>query len=210
MRPDDGNRAPRTDEDAPTPRVAGTSHPGSDLNRTSIGIGVAVLLVLGGVSFFLVSRGPDSGGPLEPPNVTSLETIPADVGDRVSYGFPLFGNQGPGSVILKEVVLDVPDGLRLLGVGVQVASENGSFLGSERSYPPDGYRLHPVRGWRVPPSLHSPVGIVVGLVAEREGRFLVPSVELWYEADGEEYLDTYQTGVLICAPARPVASCHAP
>jgi hypothetical protein len=179
----------------------------------AVAAAIAATLLLVAVALVVWAPwGPRSGGPLAlPDDLVTEQKIPADVGEHISYGFPLPENLGSTVAILQQVVVpNVPSGLRFLGAGVQLAEENGSFLGSERSFPPDEFVLHPVSGWRVPPGDRHGVGLVLGFVAERGGEFVVPEVEVTYQVGRRDYIATYPFSVVVCAPNAPVGTCGAP
>jgi hypothetical protein len=166
-------------------------------------VGAIVVAAVAGAWVWRSTRASEPQGPLAPPaGSRSIELIPADLGERVSFGVLLPPNAGGDPVTLESVNVDLPDGMSLIGSSVQVASENGHFVSSARGYPPAGIEVHPVHGFTI--SGHenqSSTGLLLGVTAERTGVLSLPNVSLMYSVAGHSYVADYEQGATLCVPA---------
>ena len=137
-------------------------------------------------------------GPLAPPEGISTGTgLPADVGDRLSFGIESGVYQGGGTLVVDSIEPDrVPDGLRILGYGLLPPSHGG--VGAVRSFPPGRVDLAPVDGAMV--TNGEGIRIVVGVEPLERGIFVIPGFTVHYHSGIHRYAAHYDQAIVVCAP----------
>lgn len=168
-------------------------------------VGAALLALAAGI-LSASSRGVSPGPLAAPAGTSSVITVPANVGDRLSLGVDTPNYLGSDPAVLEALVPDhVPGGLRILGFRAIMWGEGG--MGAERAFPPRSsplrglahYRLRPVRGFVVKSGRGA--ALVVGLEPVRTGVFTVPGFTLVYRIGARWYAARYEQALKVCAPS---------
>jgi hypothetical protein len=175
---------------------------------------MAVLLVACG-------GGSAPSAPLASGAVTS-EAIGVATGSPATWAGVVLVNRGTAPLTLSAVEpVSLDAGLKVAGVEVRVLGPDGDALGdpnpsvSGPGYPPE-HRGVPVAGTVlapvVPADERPQAEVLVGLVADRPGRYVLRGLRIRYTVGGAEQEGTLAHAVAICAtdPDDQAGTCEPP
>ena len=144
------------------------------------------------------------------PGALSTVGAPAPVGVPLSFGSLVLGNMTDRPITISSVgVAEADPGLTVVGVTVASGQERKAIaVGVLPGYPSD----NPGADYRDPPVIIDPVGgasprgvdIVVGLQANRPGRWRARGIEVTYEWRGRQYVTTFANTLVVCADQGPL------
>jgi hypothetical protein len=168
-----------------------------------VGAATAVAVVVAG-------RGSESGGPLDCNDCGSVaSSVPADVGEKGTYGIIVLRNRGAEAAELDRLEYrGLTPGLQMLpALALRLGDRSGGGLatGLSLSFPPAGTKglAGRLRGFRVAPHRtgRDDVELLLGFLPRRKGVLSYRSVEIHYRVGNRRYVTTYHVGLKICVPA---------
>jgi hypothetical protein len=158
----------------------------------------------GGESGTGETAGVREGGQLADPDNSSATSAPVPLGEPYSWGGTVLANAGDEVATIERIeLLDVPNGMRL--IGMYALDSSGSGIGIAKGYEPDGRPEVP--GLRIGPD--KGYDIVVGLEITKPGRFAVPATRIHYRAGEQRYQTVMSHAIQLCGPAKDyINSCE--
>jgi len=154
----------------------------------------------------------ERGGPLACPRCQGDGSVPAGVGEAVTWDAANLENHGKLPAVLERVVyLHRAPGTLLLGPVVA----RDSHIGLVKGFPPrlPAGKLHVLAGYEVPRfhRVSDDVDVLVGVSPLRKGSFSYSGLELYYRVGRKHYVTTFDEGVRVCAPRSvPTSRCRPP
>ena len=137
------------------------------------------------------------GGPLADPDNASAISAPVPLGKPYSWGLTALTNAGDEVATIERIeLLDIPDGMRV--IGVYALDSSGSGIGIGKGYEPDGRPEFP--GLRIGPD--KGYDIVVGLEITKPGRFAIPATRIHYRVGEQRYQTVMSHAIQLCGPAK--------
>jgi hypothetical protein len=137
------------------------------------------------------------GGPLADPDNASATYAPVPLGKPYSWGATTLANAGDEAATIERIeLLDVPEGMRVMGMYALDSSESGIGIG--KGYQPDGRPTF--RGLTIEPG--EGYDIVVGLEITKPGRFAIPASRIHYRIGEQRYQTVMSHAIQLCGPAK--------
>lgn len=137
------------------------------------------------------------GGPLADPDNASATSAPVPLGQPYSWGLTALANAGDEVATIERIELvDVPEGMRVIGMYALDSSESGIGIGED--YKPDGRPELP--GLRIGPD--KGYDIIVGLEITKPGRFAIPATRIHYRVGEQRYQTVMSHAIQLCGPAK--------
>ena len=137
------------------------------------------------------------GGPLagQAAGGATASGAPVALDKPYSWGESSIINETDEPVTIERLeLLEVPEGLRVLGMYALPGEETG--IGMAEGYDPDSWPQIP--GLVIPPG--ETYEFIAGFELDKPGRFLIPGVRIYYRAGGERYVVTLNRAVRWCGP----------
>jgi hypothetical protein len=144
---------------------------------------------------------PEVGGPLNV-MVGTAEAARMRSGSSVTFGVSLHNESDSVPVLDSVRLIGLDPGLRVVGAGVMTTEDGG--IGIVRGYPPGGRLVHPLSGAPIANTTSLPAQALIGVIADRPGRYDVAGVEIAYHVGTHRYLAVILQGFSVCASARGV------
>lgn len=170
-----------------------------------IAVGLVAFATVAILVFTLGGEGYADNGPLYSPDGDEA-TLTIHPGGHMTWGQPIYFNRSGSAIELVSArPASIDRGLRILGV--QAASrERQGAVGVVAGYPAEGITGRPVSEVRVAPE-SSPEGkdgveFLVGLTADKPGRYVVRGLEVTYEQDGARFRETMPDSLSVCVVPR--------
>jgi hypothetical protein len=144
------------------------------------------------------------GGPLNV-NVGTIEGSHLRAGSTVTFGIFLHNDTDSIAVLDSVRLIELDPGLRIVGEGVMTTEEGG--IGIMRGYPPGGVLVHPLAGAPIANSTSLPAEALIGVAADKPGRYDVAGVEVSYHVGTQPYRAVILEGFSVCASDSAEPSC---
>lgn len=138
------------------------------------------------------------GGPLAEPKAFGSAALRGglDPGEPLSVGQYILENTGSGPVRVDRLWLVEPTpGLRLVGA----YASHESHVGARRGYGPPRSASHPV-GLEVPPGRDAAYVVVIGVQADKPGRYVTDGLRVAYHRGGRRWETTLRQSIVLCVP----------
>jgi hypothetical protein len=137
---------------------------------------------------------PQIGGPLGV-EAGTIEGANRSIGTRVTFGIFL-ENQTSSVATLDGIrLIGSQPGLRIVGEGVT----RSGWVGAVDGYPPPRLIVEPVSGAPIANTTSHPTQLLIGVIADRPGRYDVAGVEVSYHVASQPYRAVILQGFSLCA-----------
>jgi hypothetical protein len=142
-----------------------------------------------------------TGGPLAGPGNASATSAPVPLGKPYSWGGTTLVNKGDEAVTIERVeLLEVPEGMRVIGMYALPGGESGIGLG--KGYDPTGPQFS---GLTIKPD--NSYDVVVGLEITKPGAFTIPGTRVHYRVGTERHQAILSHGIRLCGPPEEYKRC---